>query len=321
MSSFLKTKEAALKYNISETFINKYCRSNHIERYNKGKYQFINEEDLKKVLVENSKSFEKYKYTHELFTTEVENIHGEDYIVLGEYKNMKTKIEMFHIPCGEKYSATPDNIIHRKTGCPKCNGTHRKNINDIKYEIENDTDREYLLVSEKYENNKNKLLFIHNSDDCGKQFEMRYNDFQQGYRCPICSSSKGEKKIRDFLIENNIQFEDHYRMKDEKENLFIIDFKIKNTFIEYDGEQHFKRFYMCKDDEELEKTKIRDRNKDAYFNKNKKMKLVRISYNNFDKIEIILRDILIEKTFNDYPLGEYKQVLGNGEYPNITYIG
>ena len=57
------------------------------------------------------------------------------------------------------------------------------------------------------------------------------------------------------------------------------------------------------------------------FNKNKKMKLVRISYNNFDKLEIILRDVLIEKTLNDYPLGEYKQVLGKGEYPNITYIG
>ena len=52
----------------------------------------------------------------------------------------------------------------------------------------------YKLLSETYINSSSKLKM-----QCpkGHIFEIKYNDFQQGQRCPLCSNrtSKGEKEV------------------------------------------------------------------------------------------------------------------------------
>lgn len=59
---------------------------------------------------------------------------------------------------------------------------------------------EYQLVSKEYKNVKTKLNLI-----CPQNhsFEMKYNDFQQGIRCPECAksmvTSKGEKEVLNFV--------------------------------------------------------------------------------------------------------------------------
>ena len=68
-----------------------------------------------------------------------------------------------------------------------------------------------------------------------------YNHLR-GQGCPKCNSSKGEISVRNFLIENKIEFEEQKRFNDcRNKNPLPFDFYVPkyNLCIEYDGEQHF----------------------------------------------------------------------------------
>jgi len=67
----------------------------------------------------------------------------------------------------------------------------KKTIEDLKQEIFNLVGTEYTILSKEYINNKTKISFKHNK--CNKEFEMRFNNFQQGQRCPYCRSKKISK--------------------------------------------------------------------------------------------------------------------------------
>ncbi len=54
------------------------------------------------------------------FEKEINKILSEDYKVLSEYINMKTKVKMRHIVCGNEFYMRPDTAL-RGSGCPKCN--------------------------------------------------------------------------------------------------------------------------------------------------------------------------------------------------------
>jgi hypothetical protein len=72
-----------------------------------------------------------------------------------------------------------------------------------------------------------------------------------GNNCPRCKASKGEKRIRNYLKENNISFTSQFRIKECKyKNTLPFDFAIFNKndefqfLIEYQGEQHYNsRFF------------------------------------------------------------------------------
>ena len=70
-------------------------------------------------------------------------------------------------------------------------------------------------MSDIYINNKTKLTFLHLV--CNKTFEMRPNDFQQGYRCPHCFGAKNRLK-KNFSQEEYIpilleQVGDYFKKK------------------------------------------------------------------------------------------------------------
>ena len=109
----------------------------------------------------------------------------------------------------------------------------------------------------------------------------------QGCGCKKCKSSKGEIKVRNFLIENYINFEEQKRFNDCRyKNPLPFDFYLPqyNLCIEFDGEQHFiPHDFNSKETEErkLENLKIvqlRDQIKNDYC-KNNGINLLRIRYN------------------------------------------
>jgi hypothetical protein len=65
----------------------------------------------------------------------------------------------------------------------------------------------------------------------------------------------------------------------------------KNTCIEYDGEGHYKPFKYKNALDKFKKAKMNDSIKEE-FCKNNSIKLIRIPYYNFDKIEDILKAAL-----------------------------
>lgn len=105
-------------------------------------------------------------------------------------------------------------------------------------------------------------------------------------KCSLCRMSKGERKIYKLLDELNIKFKKEYLFDDlisENNVPFRFDFAIFNNdgelklIIEYDGRQ--PEFH--------EPTIKNNKIKNTYCIKNK-IKLLRISYKNFSKCELIV---------------------------------
>lgn len=102
------------------------------------------------------------------------------------------------------------------------------------------------------------------------------------------------EKINDYLKQNNIEYKAQYPIKLEQQmfsrNNLKIDFYLPkyNTFIEFNGEQHYKRIpYFHKSEDDFQMQVERDKRLKDYCKKNK-IKLIVIKYNQINKIEKIL---------------------------------
>ena len=108
--------------------------------------------------------------------------------------------------------------------------------------------KEYTFLEE-YVNNKVKLKVRHNI--CGNIYDVRPNDFLQGYRCPFCSSSRNSVRanlVSKFLKDNQIPHKVEFRLpklsklhRGKKGNFLRFDFYLPELklIIEIDGQQHF----------------------------------------------------------------------------------
>lgn len=111
----------------------------------------------------------------------------------------------------------------------------------------------------------------------------------------MCKSSKGEEKIINYLISNKIKYEYQKKFEELKnQNYLPIDFYLPdyNLCIEYDGIESF------------EILKENDSKKD-YFCQSMGINLLRISYYDFDIIESIIGEFLLnlpKKLISNYRL-------------------
>lgn len=116
----------------------------------------------------------------------------------------------------------------------------------------------------------------------------------RGNGCPVCRSSKGETKIFKLLTDNNIKFEKNYKFRECKfKNELPFDFYLPdfNICIEYDGELHFKEIKNFGGKNKLLDYQRNDQIKNDFCSINN-IKLLRIKYTDFDKIEEILKHFL-----------------------------
>ena len=182
----------------------------------------------------------------------------------------------------------PNIHIYDKSGCKKCSGHYRQTTQefiDKSNKIHNFT-YEYL---DTYKTKKTKYKIKHKK--CDKIFYQTPEGHMRGYGCPYCKSSKGEKIIKEFLEENKILFDMEKKFSDCKNKTELpFDFYLieKNLLIEYDGEQHFKEIKSWGGKKRLDYVKNNDKTKDE-FAKSNGIKLLRISYKEFNKIREILQ--------------------------------
>ena len=145
------------------------------------------------------------KKTHNEFVKEVKDKYGNEYIVLGEYINNRTKIKVKH-NCKEcnyhEWGIRPHHLL-QGYGCPICGKekvrkTHgvrsRRNPVDFVEKIKEKYQEEYEILGE-YINSQTKILVRHNCDKC-KNYEwlVRPYSLLQGHGCPVCGKEKGNQK-------------------------------------------------------------------------------------------------------------------------------
>jgi hypothetical protein len=221
-----------------------------------------------------------------------ESVIENGYVLLTEEKDYVNANTSIVTCCPNKHTYTTTFTRFSKgVRCGECVGGIRLEYKDVKQIVEAD---KYELVSTTYTNNTEKLTM---QCDKGHRFEMNMSNFNQGNRCPTCCSSKGEKRIRDYLISKNIKFSEQYRIKDCKNiRPLPFDFAILNEdstlncLIEYDGRQHFEVANCFGGIDAFNTTKINDEIKNNYCFENE-IRLIRIPYTDFNVINSILDSI------------------------------
>lgn len=234
------------------------------------------------------------------------------------------KVAIKHQECGQTFEIKP--IEFRKNIYCRCCENKIKRISDIKNEIYDLVKDEYSLIGE-YVNTKTKITLKHNI--CGHTYQVLYHGFKKGNRCPYCMSSKGEKKIIEFLDTVNIDYEFQKTFDDllgvGGRNLSY-DFYIPkyNTLIEYQGEFHDNSYGIAniqsKDAYEIQKG--HDILKRKYADENG-IKLLEIWYNDFDNInEILLEYFGVENllTFNEMGIFSNLYKLNKTSFEKMIYI-
>jgi len=206
---------------------------------------------------------------------------------LVEYNRIDDIVKIICKKHGE-FKQEMNNHLNLKQGCPKCKGLNKTTqdfINESRLIHGNTYDyskSEYILA-------KTTLIII-----CKKhgEFTQAPTHHLSGQGCPICKSSKGEKKVSDILNRMNIGFKHHHIFSDFTNYEYDFFIPEKNICIEYDGVQHFQPVNYFGGKEAFEKQKIRDQIKNDYCLRNN-IKLIRISY--IEKgIENILKEITNE---------------------------
>ena len=112
--------------------------------------------------------------------------------ILEEYKGNKVPISIKCRKCDDIFKKDPMHLM-RGQGCPNCAGKKKNTEWFIKkvYEL---TDDEYSVLGE-YITGKTKIKLRHNGE-CGNEFDMRPEDFENGQRCPKCARKTGSLKKR-----------------------------------------------------------------------------------------------------------------------------
>lgn len=172
-------------------------------------------------------------------------MYQTQYSIIGEYIDMSTPVIVKHNVCGYEWSTTLSRLLNSKKQCPKCqHRSYKKTTEEYKKEVENFTNREYEVVGE-YVNHKTMIKMKHKK--CGFIWEQMPSSILQGYGCPKCKESHGEKAVHKYLKNRNIKFRIQYRIKECKyKRTLPFDFAIFNddglvTLIEYQGEQHYRQ--------------------------------------------------------------------------------
>lgn len=230
------------------------------------------------------------KLTTEKFIKKANLKHNYRYdYSLVDYKSTYEKV---FIICKEhgKFEQQPSNHLSG-SDCPKCKGRNCDTKFFIEKSIKVHGDKyDYSLVN--YTSAINKIIV--KCKEHGK-FEQIARDHLNGHGCSKCNDSKGEKYIRLFLLKNNISFISQYKYDDCRNiNKLPFDFYLPdyNVLIEYDGEQHFKSIEKFGGIEYYIKVINNDKIKNEYC-LNNDIRLLRISYYEYKKIDNILNDYIL----------------------------
>lgn len=110
-------------------------------------------------------------------TQDIEII-SDEYINSSEKLMCKCKID------NHQWLATWESL-NNGNGCPKCAGTIRLTLDEIKSDLKKSNEH-ITIVSDEYKNNRTKLLFICNI--CGYEWASMWSSLKRSKKCPKCTN-------------------------------------------------------------------------------------------------------------------------------------
>lgn len=215
------------------------------------------------------------------------NIH-----IIGEYDGAHKKILCSCRIHNEEFLSSPTHLLNGQTGCKSCikeywHKSGLKTTDHYKTELAlvNDT----ITVIGQYNGAKAPIQV--KCDKCGKIWSRNAEIFLVGVGCPDCYASKGERKIRLFLENNNI---DYIQQKSFpllkgvgglplRYDFYIHDF---NLLLEYQGEFHDGSAKLCRSQTYLHTQIEHDKRKKEYALRNgyNFLEIWYYQYKNIDEI-------------------------------------
>ncbi len=225
------------------------------------------------------------------------------------YKNTRTPINFFCHNCGTVFPGKLNNIIYNNSNCDICS---------VKNESENKTQTNqefiknaigihkdlygYELITEEWwcENyvGKRKTTTVQIPIVCKKHgvFYQTASSHLQNHGCQICSSSRGEMFISDFLKNKNIEFKVEFTFdecRSEYNRQYRFDFYITefNLVIEYHGRHHYQAIDHFGGEKTFQEVKKRDEIKEKFI-LNNGIKFIAIPYWHYDDLYQILNTLL-----------------------------
>jgi very-short-patch-repair endonuclease len=233
------------------------------------------------------------KVTINYFLIKSREIHGDkyDYSLI---KSIKTNSEKVEIICKEHgvFTQRVSNHMNLGDGCPKCAGVGKWNTELLISEFKNVHGNKFDYSKVEFKNVDKKVEII-----CKEHgnFKQNIHKHLKGQGCRFCeSSSKGEEYVKMWLDEMNINyFRQHIFKTCRYINPLFFDFylPIYDTCIEFDGEQHYKPVSKFGGMGEFNNRKLRDNVKNKWCLDNN-INLIRIKYNEINKIKYILQEKL-----------------------------
>lgn len=216
----------------------------------------------------------------------------------GDFTGMHKKTLYFICSCGNEFNRSFQKVKDGQTTCLNCSverissATRHTVDNVIEALKEFDIS---LLPNQIYKNNKEKIFVKCNL--CGYEWG-RILHSNSG--CPKCSFSKGEDRISNFLIKENILFTSQKVFSEcrGKKRPLPFDFYLDyiNLLIEYQGEQHYFPVDFAGNGKEWAKEQFKnvvkkDKIKVKYCKENN-IPLLIIPYTEYERIEEIIGNFL-----------------------------
>lgn len=196
--------------------------------------------------------------------------------------------------CGKEFINELNKIVQGNT--KSCGCGFQSNHEGEKYP--------YYEVLEKTEKRKTDHVVYKCLCHCGNYFEVPSNLIGKTWSCG-CLQSKGEAKLKSIFQENNITYisQKQYPTCTYNGNKLRFDFYLPqyDVLIEYDGSLHFQYQQTERswnNSEKLQETQVRDKAKDEWCQQNQ-VHLIRISYMNFNTMDINFINKCIEEALNN----------------------
>lgn len=142
---------------------------------------------------------------NDFYQNKLDELTNKEFLLLSDYYNSNSYIELKHLVCGHKFEVRADNFESSKSKCPKCAG--REDINETPNQkvkkIEKILNNEFEILT-KYFTYRDKVKLRHIK--CGTEFECRASSLPNGksknnskIKCEVCLSEERKEAFLDRL--------------------------------------------------------------------------------------------------------------------------